>query len=81
MLIMCLYSQFISKTTFNFTYLSPFCNIKKKNTSWKVYYVIKLIKRYTNLNKEVFCAWKYPKVNSTINNYYLKVYKDSNHFY
>ncbi len=41
----------------------------------------KLIKRYIILDKEVLYAWKYPKVNPTINNDYLEVYKDSNHYY
>jgi hypothetical protein len=35
-----------------------------------------LTKRYIILNKEVLYAWKYPKANPTINNYYLEVYKD-----
>jgi hypothetical protein len=33
------------------------------------------------LNKEVLYAWKYPKADLAINNYYLEVYKDSNHKY
>jgi hypothetical protein len=33
----------------------------------------KLAKSYIILNKEVLYAWKYPKVNPTINNYYLEV--------
>jgi hypothetical protein len=42
---------------------------------------LKLTKCYIILNKEVLYAWKYAKVNPTINNYYLEVYKDSNHYY
>jgi hypothetical protein len=76
-----MYSQYINKTTSNFTSLFTSLQHKNDNALWKVYWVLKLIKGYINLNKEVLCAWKYPKANSTINNYCLEVYKDSNHYY
>ncbi len=81
MLIMNVYSQYISKTRSNSTSLFTSLQHKNENLFWKVYLVFKSINRYINFNKKVLCTWKYPKVNLIINNYYLEVNNDSNHCY
>ncbi len=80
MLIMGLYSQYISKITCNSTSLCTSLQ-PKRLMHFKRFSRSKLTKRYIILTKEVIYAWKYPKVDPTINNYYLEVYKDSNHYY
>jgi hypothetical protein len=65
MLIMGLYSQYISKITSNSTSLCTFLQ-PKKTMHFKRFTRSKLIKHYIILTKEVLYAWKYPKVNPTI---------------
>jgi hypothetical protein len=79
MLIMGLYSQYISQITSNSTSLCTSLQ-PKRTMHFKRLLGLKVIKRHIVLNKEVLYAWKYLKANPTINNYYLEVYKDSNHY-
>jgi hypothetical protein len=77
MLIMGLDSQYINKITSNST---SFCTSLQPKRIMHLL-DLKLTKHYIISSKEIFYIWKYPKVDPTINNYYLEVYKDSNHYY
>jgi hypothetical protein len=79
LLIMGLYSQYINKSHLILHPFSLFHNIKKRQYTFKGLLGPKLIKRYINWNKEYSMPRNITKVNSIINNHYLKVYKHSNH--